>query len=146
MSIGPKVVNCPEGGSSQNIYPGTSFQGPYQGSKDGKQTIQIRETFMPTSGQAGNVQDQESEFISFSKPSSILTIANNIPGINMGKIIWQIRERYKEGIKTKTVKELMKLSLEFCRELIKQCIPKFYHRIFSILKPSKSASYAVFLA
>jgi hypothetical protein len=41
---------------------------------------------MPTSGQACNIQDQESEFISFfSKHSSILTIANDMPEINMGK-------------------------------------------------------------
>jgi hypothetical protein len=63
----------------------------------------------------------------------------------MGEIIWQTREKYKEEVKTKTIKELMKLSLEFCKELVEHCIPKFYHRIFSILKLSKSASYGLFL-
>jgi hypothetical protein len=101
---------------------------------------------MPTSGQACNVQDQESELISFfSKPSSMLAIANDKPESNMGKIIWQTREKYKEEVKNKTVKELTKLSLEFCKELIKYCIPEFDCRIFSILKPSKSASYGLFL-
>jgi hypothetical protein len=100
---------------------------------------------MPTSGQAGDVQDQEPELITFlSKPSSILTIGNDKPEINMGEIILQTREKYKE-VKTKTVKELMKLSLEFCKELVEHCIPKFYHRIFSILKLSKSVSYGLFL-
>jgi hypothetical protein len=67
-----------------------------------------------------------------------------MPEINMGKIIWQIREKYKE-VKVKTVKEAMKFTLEFCKELVESCIPESYHRIFSILKPSKLTSYGLFL-
>jgi hypothetical protein len=68
-----------------------------------------------------------------------------MPENNMGKIIWQIREKYKEEVKMKTVEELAKFAFEFCKELVGYCIPEFYHRILSIFKPSKSASYSLFL-
>jgi hypothetical protein len=67
-----------------------------------------------------------------------------MPKINMGKIICQLREKYQE-VKTKTVKEIVGVAFEFCKELVEHCIPEFYYRIFSILKPSKSASYGLFL-
>jgi hypothetical protein len=37
-----------------------------------------------------------------------------MPEINMRKIIWQIRGKYKEAIKRKTVREIMKCALDFC--------------------------------
>jgi hypothetical protein len=143
------MVNSPKRISSQKICPGTSFQSPDQRIKNGEEILQIRETFMPTSGQACDIQDQEpyldpcSSFLS--KPSSLLTLRRNMPEINMGKIIWQIRKKYKEEVKVKTVKEAMKFALEFCKELVESCIPESNHRIFSILKPSKLASYSLFL-
>jgi hypothetical protein len=51
----PKMVNPSEGINSQEIDPGSSFQGPDQRSKNGEQTLQPRETSMPTSGQACDV-------------------------------------------------------------------------------------------
>jgi hypothetical protein len=143
------MVNSPERTSSQKICPGTSFQGPDKRIKNGEEILQIPETLMPTSGQACDVQDQEpfldpcSSFLS--KPSSLLTPRRNMPEINMGKIICQIREKYKEEVKVKMVKEAMKLALEFCKQLVESCIPESYHRIFSMLKPSKLASYGLFL-
>jgi hypothetical protein len=68
-----------------------------------------------------------------------------MPEIYMGKIIWQIGGKYKELIKSKTVREVMKCSLAFSKKLAEIIIPEFYHLKFLILKPSKSASYSLFL-
>jgi hypothetical protein len=131
------MVNSSKRISGQKICPGTSFQGPAQRIKNGEEILQIRETFMTTSGEACDVQDQESyldPWSSFlSKSSSLLIPRRNMPEINMGKTIWQIREKYKEEVKVKMVKEAMKFALEFCKELVEYCIPECYHRIFSIL-------------
>jgi hypothetical protein len=113
------MVNSPKRISSQKIYPGSNFQNPDQGIENGEQILQIRETSMPISGQAGDVQDQElqvnSLFSFLSKPSSLLIFKGTMPENNMGKIIWQIREKYKEEVKMKAVEELAKFIIEFGR-------------------------------
>jgi hypothetical protein len=90
----PKIVSYSKRINSQEICTGTSFQNPDQRSKSGEEILRIRETIIPTSRQACDVQDQKSYFTFFlSKPFLLVVLENNMREINMEKIIWQIRRK-----------------------------------------------------